>query len=90
MTTKMISDTPHVDDGFGVPTPTSLTSHLAQADNPFLDWFTPEMSPARHPVFGRVIEGYDDVVVKISRQPTDKKDRPKTPVRMIAITVERA
>ena len=55
-----------------------------------MDWFTPEMSPARHPVFGRVIEGYEDVVTKIARQPTDKKDRPKTPVRMIAVTVERA
>ena len=52
--------------------------------NPYLDWFTPGES--KHPVFGRVIEGMD-VVQKIERTPCDGDDRPKTPVKMVKITV---
>ena len=52
--------------------------------NPYLDWFTPGQS--KHPVFGRVVEGMD-VVHKIERSPTDGDDRPKTPIKMIKITV---
>ena len=52
--------------------------------NPYLDWFSP--GPSKHPVFGKVIEGMD-VVNKIAKTPRDAGDRPKTPVKMIKVTV---
>ena len=53
--------------------------------NAYLDWFTPGAS--KHPVFGRVTHGLD-VVTKIEKTPTDPSDRPKTPVKMISVTVQ--
>jgi len=55
--------------------------------NPYLDFFTPGAS--KHPVFGKVIEGMD-VVHKIEKTPTDGGDRPRTPVKMIRVTVQEA
>ncbi len=52
--------------------------------NAYLDWFTP--GPSKHPVFGRVVEGMD-VIKSIESTPTDQNDRPKTPVKMIKISV---
>ena len=52
--------------------------------NAFLDFFSPGQS--KHPVFGRVIDGMD-VVNAINATPTDRNDRPRTPVKMIKITV---
>lgn len=54
------------------------------ANNDGLDWFSPGQS--RHPVFGRVVDGYD-VAVKISEVHTDDRDRPRVPVVMQSITI---
>jgi len=53
--------------------------------NAYLDWFSP--GPSKHPVFGKVVEGWD-VVQKIEATPTDGEDRPTTPVKMIRVTVQ--
>ena len=52
--------------------------------NDFLDWFSPGQS--KHPVFGRITDGMD-VVKQIEGTPTDRGDRPKTPVKVNSITI---
>ncbi len=52
--------------------------------NSYLDWFSPGRS--QHPVFGKVIAGMD-VVNAIGNTPTGPGDRPKTPVKMVKVTV---
>ena len=52
--------------------------------NAYLDWFSP--GPSKHPVFGKVTDGWD-VVKQIESTPTDARDRPVTPVQMISVTV---
>jgi len=53
------------------------------AHNDFLDWFSPGES--KHPVFGKITEGYD-VCVAISKVPT-RDDNPNTPIMMKSVTV---
>jgi len=52
--------------------------------NSYLDFFTPGKS--RHPVFGKITSGMD-VVKKIETTPIGDRDRPKTPVKMIKVSV---
>ncbi len=42
----------------------------------------------KHTIFGEVVEGYD-VIEKISKLPRDGQDRPKTPVTLETVTIER-
>mmetsp|Transcript_31356 Transcript_31356/g.73133 ORF Transcript_31356/g.73133 Transcript_31356/m.73133 type:complete len:307 (+) Transcript_31356:35-955(+) len=53
-------------------------------NNSYLNWWT--KTPNRHPVFGKVIAGYD-AVVAISRVPRTDGDRPLTPIMMYNITI---
>ena len=50
----------------------------------FLDWFTGGQS--KHPVFGKITDGYD-VVVAISKVATNN-DNPRVPIMMESITIE--
>ena len=70
----------------GAPNSGSCQFFINTVHNSFLDWFTPGQS--RHPVFGKVIEGMD-VVKKIETTPTDGDDRPRTPVRMNKVTIQK-
>jgi cyclophilin family peptidyl-prolyl cis-trans isomerase len=57
------------------------------ASNARLDWFSP--GPSQHPVFGRVVDGYE-VVVAITEVAAGEtgRDRPNTPIKMLKVTVE--
>jgi len=54
------------------------------SNNAYLDYFSPGQS--KHPVFGKITSGMD-IVTKINSTPTDGRDRPLTPVKMIRITM---
>jgi cyclophilin family peptidyl-prolyl cis-trans isomerase len=69
----------------GAPNSGSCQFFINTVHNSYLDWFTPGAS--KHPVFGKVTAGMD-VVKKIETTPTDAGDRPKTPVKMIKVTVQ--
>ncbi len=68
----------------GRPNSGSCQFFINTVHNDFLDWFSRGQS--KHPVFGRVTAGMD-VVNSIGKTPTSSGDRPKTPVKMIKVTV---
>jgi cyclophilin family peptidyl-prolyl cis-trans isomerase len=69
----------------GAPNSGSCQFFINTVHNAYLDWFSPGGS--KHPVFGKVTAGMD-VVKKIEKTPTDTSDRPRTPVKMIRVTVQ--
>jgi cyclophilin family peptidyl-prolyl cis-trans isomerase len=71
----------------GQPNSGSCQFFINTVHNAYLDWFSPGQS--KHPVFGKVLSGMD-VVKKIEATPTDGRDRPTTPVKMISVTVHEA
>jgi cyclophilin family peptidyl-prolyl cis-trans isomerase len=71
----------------GAPNTGSCQFFINTVHNSYLDWFSPGGS--RHPVFGRVTKGMD-VISQIEKTPVDGDDRPRTPVKMIKITVHEA
>lgn len=68
----------------GRPNSGSCQFFINTRHNAYLDWFSP--GPSKHPVFGKVTSGME-VVQKIESTPTDSSDRPRTPVKMIKVTV---
>jgi len=71
----------------GAPNSGSCQFFINTVHNAYLDWFSPGAS--KHPVFAKVVSGMD-VVHKIEKTPTDDSDRPKTPVKMLRVTVNEA
>merc|ERR1719188_2638135 len=53
-------------------------------NNANLDWFSPGES--KHPVFGKITKGYEEVAVKISQVKT-RDDNPSTPIVMNSVTI---
>tara|TARA_B100001248_G_scaffold260540_1_gene249043 strand:+ start:61376 stop:61867 length:492 start_codon:yes stop_codon:yes gene_type:complete len=41
----------------------------------------------KHTIFGKVVEGYDEVVTKIEQSPTDVQDRPKEEKKIVKASV---
>src|ERR1700704_1340827 len=68
----------------GRPTPGGSHFFINTVHNARLDWFTPGQS--KHPVFGKITTGLD-VVKKIETATTDPGDRPRTPIKMVKVTV---
>jgi cyclophilin family peptidyl-prolyl cis-trans isomerase len=56
--------------------------------NSFLD-FWDKSTPSQHPVFGRIKTGMD-VITAINNAPTDRNDRPRTPIRVNTVTISDA
>jgi len=57
-------------------------------DNPHLDWFDGS-SESAHPVFGKIIEGYDTIIKKIEHAEISEtnSEQPATPIQMKSVTV---
>jgi cyclophilin family peptidyl-prolyl cis-trans isomerase len=57
-------------------------------DNPHLDWFNGS-SESAHPVFGKIIEGYDTIIKKIEHAEISEtnSEQPAKPIQMKSITV---
>ncbi|MEM7151783.1 MAG: peptidylprolyl isomerase [Myxococcota bacterium] len=70
----------------GRPRSGSCQFFINTVHNDYLDWFSP--GPSKHPVFGRVIDGMD-VVNKIGTTQTGPGDRPRTPVKMVKVTINK-
>ena len=68
----------------GAPNSGGAQFFINTVNNSRLDWFTP--GPSKHPVFGKITSGMD-VVKKIETTPTAAGDRPKTPIKMIKVTI---
>ena len=68
----------------GAPNSGGAQFFINSVHNSYLDWFSPGQS--KHPVFGKIISGLD-VVKKIEAAPTASGDRPKTPIKMVKVTI---
>ena len=53
-------------------------------DNSYLDWFNP-MTPSKHPVFGKIVEGYD-LVLRLSKTQT-VRGNPVKPIQVTSIEI---
>lgn len=64
----------------GDPNSGSCQFFMNTVDNNYLDWFTP--GPSRHPVFAKIIRGFD-VVQSMEKVATDSDDRPRKPLQVV-------
>ena len=55
-------------------------------DNTRLDWFCGD-SESFHPVFGKVVAGYDEVVKKMEKVEISA-EQPINPIKMISVSIE--
>lgn len=62
---------------------TSCSSPL-QVANHHLDWWRHDLSASQHPVFAKVVEGWNSVR-RISKMLCDAKHAPIKPVRMVSV-----
>jgi cyclophilin family peptidyl-prolyl cis-trans isomerase len=69
----------------GEPNTGGCQFFLTEAANRGLD---PAPGNSGYTIFGQVVEG-QDLIGKIARVPRDKDDKPRTPVRLISVTIKR-
>lgn len=54
--------------------------------NKHLDWYSGE-SDSAHPVFGKIVEGYDEVIKRMEKLETDA-EQPVNPIKIISVNIE--
>jgi cyclophilin family peptidyl-prolyl cis-trans isomerase len=69
----------------GAPNTGGCQFFITEQANPGLD---PAPGNSGYTIFGQVTEG-QDLVGKIARVPRDAQDKPRTPVRLISVTIKR-
>jgi cyclophilin family peptidyl-prolyl cis-trans isomerase len=69
----------------GAPNSGGCQFFLTETANPGLD---PAPGNSGYTIFGQVVEG-QDVIGKIARVQRDRNDKPRTPVRLISVTIKR-
>jgi len=69
----------------GAPNTGGCQFFLTEVAQPALD---PSPGNSGYTIFGQVIEG-QDIIGKIARVPRDRNDKPRMPVRLISVTIER-
>ena len=70
----------------GIPDTGGSQFFINVKDNKHLDWFSGG-SESAHPVFGKIIEGYDEVVKKIEKVETSA-EQPVEPIQVKAVRIE--
>jgi peptidyl-prolyl cis-trans isomerase A (cyclophilin A) len=69
----------------GAPNTGGCQFFLTEAAQPGLD---PAPGNSGYTIFGQVVEG-QELIAKIARVPRDGDDKPRTPVRLISVTIKR-
>ena len=57
-------------------------------DNSYLDWWDRQMPTAAHPVFGKIVDGYN-IAVNISGARCDHRNNPDSPIKMESVEIVR-
>lgn len=69
----------------GAPNSGGSQFFINTVHNKYLDWFD-RSTPSKHPVFGKITSG-QDVIMKISKCPKGRGDRPNPPIQVIKATM---